>query len=318
MTAPLSVSPEVAEALAAGRPVVALESTIISHGFPWPRNLEMAQAVESEVRSAGAVPATVAVIDGRLRVGLDAAALERLATGRQVAKLSRADLAACIAARGTGATTVAATMIAARLAGIAVFATGGIGGVHRGAAESFDISADLGELSRTAVTVVAAGAKAILDLPRTLEVLETLGVPVIAFGQDAFPAFWSRDSGLPAPLRMDSPSEIAAAHLARAALGLDGGQLVANPIPAEAEIPLDTLGPVIARAEAEARDRGIAAKAVTPFLLGRIAELTEGRSITANVALVLNNARLAAGIAACLCGGAGASAEGIVSHRAST
>jgi pseudouridine-5'-phosphate glycosidase len=297
MTLQPVTTPEVAKALAEGRPAVALESTIISHGFPYPQNLEMAARVEAEVRAAGAVPATIAVLDGALRIGLDAAALERLATARGIAKLSRADLAVCLARRGTGATTVAATMVAARLAGIEVFATGGIGGVHRGAEQSFDISADLHELAQTAVTVVAAGAKAILDLPKTLEVLESLGVPVIAYGQDAFPAFWSRDSGLPAPLRADGPAEIAAAHVMRAALGLPGGQLVANPIPAGDEIAADALAPLIARAQAEAEAGGIAGKAVTPFLLARLFELSRGRTLDANVALVLSNARLAAAIA---------------------
>ncbi|MCX7646569.1 MAG: pseudouridine-5'-phosphate glycosidase [Rhodobacteraceae bacterium] len=297
MDAPLAFSPEVAAARAAGRPLVALESTIISHGFPYPRNLALARAVEAEVRAAGAVPATVAVIGGRIRIGLTEAETRALAETPDVAKLSRADLAQCLVTGRTGATTVAATMICARLAGIAVFATGGIGGVHRGAETSFDISADLQELAQTPVTVVSAGAKAILDLPKTLEVLETLGVPVIAVGQDAFPAFWSRDSGLPAPLRMDSPEGIAAAHVMRARLGLPGGQLVANPIPAADEIPAADLAPVIARAQAEAEAQGIAAKRVTPFLLSRIAELTGGRSVEANTALVLNNARLAAAIA---------------------
>ncbi len=293
----LTYSPEVRAARAAGAPVVALESTIITHGMPWPQNVETARRVEAEVRAAGAVPATIAVLGGVLHIGLSAAELETLGQARGVAKLSRADLAACLATGGTGATTVAATMIAARLAGIAVFATGGIGGVHRGAERSFDISADLRELSETPVTVVAAGAKAILDLPKTLEVLETLGVPVIAYGQDAFPAFWSRDSGLPAPLRMDSAARIAAAHRMRAALGLPGGQLVANPIPAAAEIPRPVITPVIEQALAEAEAQGIAAKAVTPFLLQRIFDLTGGRSLDANIALVLNNARLAAAIA---------------------
>ncbi|MEL6643518.1 MAG: pseudouridine-5'-phosphate glycosidase [Pseudomonadota bacterium] len=290
-------SPEVADALANNEPVVALESTIITHGMPWPRNLETARAVEDKVRQHGATPATIAVIDGTLHVGLDDAALEALAQADDVAKLSRADLAVCMAQGGTGATTVAATMIAAAQAGIDVFATGGIGGVHRGAEMSFDISADLQELALTPVTVVAAGAKAILDLPKTLEVLETLGVPVIAVGQDALPAFWSRDSGLRAPLRMDTPAELAASHLARSALGLRGGQLVTNPIPAEDEIPADDLAPLIAQATAEANAAGVTAKAVTPFLLQRIFELTDGRSLEANIALVLNNAALAAELA---------------------
>ena len=294
------LSQEAARARAEGRAIVALESTIITHGMPWPRNLDTARRVEDEVRAAGAVPATVAVIEGRLHAGLEPAALEWLARAEGVAKLSRADLAACLATGGTGATTVAATMIGAHLAGIEVFATGGIGGAHRGAETSFDVSADLRELSETPVTVVAAGAKAILDLPKTLEILETLGVPVITVGQDEFPAFWSRSSGLPSPLRMDAPEEIARAHRMRAALGLPGGQLVANPIPHEAEIPRAELDPIIERALSEAGARGIAAKAVTPFLLSRVLELTGGRSLEANIALVLNNARLAARIARAL------------------
>ena len=293
----ITLSPAVAAAQAEGRPVVALESTIITHGMPWPDNLEMARRVEAEIRAQGAEPATIAVLEGRLCVGLTDDQLQALAQAKGVAKLSRADMAVCMAEGRTGATTVAATMIAAARAGIAVFATGGIGGVHKGAEQSFDISADLQELAQTPVTVVAAGAKAILDLAKTLEVLETLGVPVIAYGQDALPAFWSREAGLRAPLRMDSPAAIARAHALRAALGLPGGQLVANPIPPEAEIPRDTMAPVIARATADAAAHGITGKAVTPYLLQRIFELTEGRSLTANIALVLNNARLAAQIA---------------------
>ncbi len=297
---PLHFSPEVAKARAEGRPLVALESTIITHGMPYPQNVETARAVEDEVRTAGAVPATIAVLEGRLHIGLTSEELELLAQATGVAKLSRADFAAALATGRTGATTVAATMIAARAAGIEVFATGGIGGVHRGAEQSFDISADLQELAQTAVTVVAAGAKAILDIPKTLEVLETLGVPVIAVGQDAFPAFWSRDSGLPAPLRMDDAAAIARAQVLRGALGLRGGQLVANPIPEADEIPAPELASAIAAATAEAEAQGVTGKQVTPFLLGRIFELTEGRSLTANIALVRNNARLAAAIAAAL------------------
>ncbi|MBN9886465.1 pseudouridine-5'-phosphate glycosidase [Salipiger abyssi] len=292
-----TLSAPVADALANGTPVVALESTIITHGMPWPQNLEMARRVEDAVRAEGAVPATIAVLDGRLCVGLDDAQLEALAQARNVAKLSRADLAVCVAEGGTGATTVAATMIAAARAGIATFATGGIGGVHRGAESNFDISADLQELAQTPVTVVCAGAKAILDLPKTLEVLETLGVPVIAYGQDQLPAFWSRDAGLRAPLRMDTPGQIARAQAMRVALELPGGQLVANPIPAEAEIPREVLAPVVARATADAESHGIRGKQLTPYLLQRIFELTEGRSLDANIALVLNNARLGARIA---------------------
>lgn len=299
MTAPLTHSPEVSDALAAGRPVVALESTIITHGMPWPQNLEMARQVEQVIRDNGAVPATIAVMDGQIHVGLTDDALQALARtpSDQAMKLSRADLAVCLANGRTGATTVAATMICAHLAGIRVFATGGIGGVHRGAESSFDISADLQELSQTPVTVVAAGAKAILDLPKTWEVLETLGVPVIAYGQDDLPAFWSRNSGIRAPLRMDDAGQIAAAAAMRGRLGLKGGQLVANPIPPEAEIARDQIMPVIEQALSEAEAQGVAAKEVTPFLLQRIFELTGGRSLQSNIALVLNNARLASQIA---------------------
>lgn len=293
---PLSFTPEVCAALDAGRPVVALESTIITHGMPYPQNLVMARDVEAAIRDNGATPATIALMDGRIRIGLDDAALERLAQAREVMKVSRADLAVCLTTGRIGATTVAATMICAALAGIRVFATGGIGGVHRGVERSMDVSADLYELAATPVTVVSAGAKAILDIPRTVELLETLGVPVIAVGQDAIPAFWSRDSGLPAPLRLDDPAQIAAAARMRRTLGLPGGQLVVNPIPAEAEIPRSEMIPVVDAALAEAQ--GIAAKEVTPFLLDRIFELTEGRSLDANIALVLANARLAARIAA--------------------
>ncbi|MDP2579620.1 pseudouridine-5'-phosphate glycosidase [Shimia thalassica] len=293
----VTTSPEVTEALAAGRPVVALESTIITHGMPWPQNLEMARKVEATIRAIGATPATIAVIDGALFAGLTDAQLENLAQTKDAAKLSRADLAVCMAQGGTGATTVAATMIAARLAGIHVFATGGIGGVHKGAEETFDISADLSELAQTEVTVVAAGAKAILDIPKTLEVLETNGVPVIAYGQDSIPAFWSRESDLQAPLRMDTAKDIASAHLLRGQIGLPGGQLVANPIPQEDEIPAAVLAPIIAQATKEADEQGVSGKKVTPFLLSRIFELTEGRSLEANIALVLNNARLASEIA---------------------
>lgn len=293
----LHLSAEVHAARVAGTPIVALESTIITHGMPYPQNVETARAVEQDIREAGAVPATIAVIEGRLHVGLEPDQLDALGQAQGVAKLSRADMAACIATGGTGATTVAATMIAARFAGIEVFATGGIGGVHKGAEQSFDISADLHELAQTPVTVVAAGAKAILDLPKTLEVLETLGVPVIAYGQDSFPAFWSATSDLPAPLRMDDSASIARAHAARRALGLPGGQLVANPIPADAQIAAEDLAPVIAQAQAQADAQGISGKAVTPFLLQAIFEATGGRSLTANIALVRNNARLAAKIA---------------------
>ncbi len=293
----ITYSAEVEAARAEGKPIVALESTIITHGMPYPQNVEVAAQVEADIRAAGAVPATMAVIKGTLHVGLEADTLQSLGQAEGVAKISRADFAACMASGGPGATTVAATMIAARLAGISVFATGGIGGVHKGAETSFDISADLLELAQTAVTVVAAGAKAILDVPKTLEVLETQGVPVIAYGQDSFPAFWSATSDLSAPLRMDSAADIARAHFLRGALELPGGQLVANPIPAEEQIPAEDLAPIIAQAQSEADAQGVTGKDVTPFLLQRIFELTEGRSLEANIALVRNNARLAAEIA---------------------
>ena len=293
----LSFSDEVAAARADGAPLVALESTIITHGMPHPQNVKTARAVEAEVRAAGAVPATIAVLDGALCIGLSDAQLDGIGQAKDVAKLSRADLAACLAVGGTGATTVAATMIAAHLAGIKTLATGGIGGVHHGAEANFDISADLQELAQTPVTVVAAGAKAILDIPKTLEVLETLGVQVIAFGQDDFPAFWSRSSGLPAPIRMDRAEDIADAHRMRTNMGLPGGQLVANPIPEADEVPTALLAPAIEIALSDAASGGIAAKDVTPFLLQRVFELTDGRSLAANIALVLNNARLGAKIA---------------------
>ncbi|WP_417586275.1 pseudouridine-5'-phosphate glycosidase [Pararhodobacter oceanensis] len=296
----LIYSKEVAQARAQGRPIVALESTIITHGMPFPQNVETARTVEDDVREGGAVPATIAILKGRIHIGLEPEELDALGQAQDVMKLSRADLAACLALGRDGATTVAATMICAEMAGISVFATGGIGGVHRGAETSFDISADLHELAQTPVTVVGAGAKAILDLPKTMEVLETLGVPVIAYGQDQIPAFWSRESGLTAPLRMDSAAQIAASHKMRVQLGLRGGQLVTNPIPADAEIPRAEIVPVIEEALAAAAAQNISAKEVTPFLLARIFEQTEGRSLDANIALVRNNARLAAQIAAAL------------------
>ncbi|WP_435168083.1 pseudouridine-5'-phosphate glycosidase [Falsirhodobacter sp. 1013] len=297
MTLPLILQSSVEEALANGTPVVALESTIITHGMPYPQNVEMARAVEDTIRAGGAVPATIAIMNGAIHIGLDDEDLEILGQTPDAMKLSRADLAVGITSGRVGATTVAATMICAQLAGIDVFATGGIGGVHRGAETSFDISADLPELGQTAVTVVAAGAKAILDLPKTFEVLETMGVPVIAYGQDELPAFWSRQSGLKAPLRMDTAAQIANAHVMRGLLGLPGGQLIANPIPAEHEIPQEEIGPAVEAALRDAEAQGIAAKEVTPFLLDRIFTLTEGRSLRSNIELVLNNARLAAEIA---------------------
>jgi pseudouridine-5'-phosphate glycosidase len=294
------VSPDVAAALAQGRPVVALESTIITHGMPYPQNSEMAANVETIIRAEGAVPATIAVIDGRLKIGLSDGEREALARTQGAMKLSRADLAYAVARGRTGGTTVAATMIAAALAGIRVFATGGIGGVHQGAERTFDISADLDELAKTPVIVVSAGPKAILDVDKTLEVLETRGVPVVCFATDVVPAFWSRTSSHPAPLRLDTPHEIAAFQRARAELGIGGGMLVANPVPEEDEIPAQAMAAHIGKAQADAARDGISGKAVTPYLLARILELTGGASLRTNIALVENNARLAARIAGAL------------------
>ncbi len=302
---PIAYSDEVTAAKERGAPLVALESTIITHGMPYPGNLEMARSVEAIIREEGAVPATIAVIDGVLHVGLDDATLEALAQTSGAMKLSRADLAFAIAERRTGATTVAATMIAAALAGIRVFATGGIGGVHRKAEESFDISADLDELSRTGVIVVCAGAKAILDIPKTLEVLETRGVPVVTYDSMDFPAFWSRQSGLPSPLMLNSPAAIAHFQRVREQLGIDGGMLVANPVPEESEIPRREMEIYIQRALDHAERDEITGKAVTPYLLDTIFRLTDGRSLATNIALVENNARLAAEIAVALAVGSG-------------
>ena len=295
----MSYTPEVADALRDGAAVVALESTIITHGMPYPDNLEMARSVEAVIRQQGAVPATIAVIDGALHIGLSDLQAEQLAQTKDAMKLSRADLTYAMISKQTGGTTVAATMMAAHAAGIRVFATGGIGGVHKGAETSFDISADLDELARTPVTVVSAGAKAILDIPKTLEALETRGVPVIAFGQSELPAFWSRSSGIDAPLRMDSAQAIAdlmARRTAQEAFA-HGGILIANPVPADAEIPLEEMSVLIDQAQQEAGAHGIAGKQVTPWLLGRILEISGGRSLQTNIALVENNARLAADIA---------------------
>ncbi|MBD9372569.1 pseudouridine-5'-phosphate glycosidase [Rhizobium sp. ARZ01] len=297
---PIAYSAEVTAAKERGAPLVALESTIITHGMPYPGNLEMARSVERIIREEGAVPATIAVIDGVLHIGLDDSALEALAQTSGAMKLSRADLAFAIAERRTGATTVAATMIAAARAGIRVFATGGIGGVHRKAEETFDISADLDELARTDVIVVCAGAKAILDIPKTLEVLETRGVPVITYDSPNFPAFWSRDSGLPSPLMLNSPAAIANFQAVREQLGIDGGMLVANPVPAGNEIPRREMEIYIERALDNAERDEVSGKAVTPYLLDTIFRLTDGRSLATNIALVENNARLAAEIAVAL------------------
>ena len=293
-------SPAVAAALAAGRPVVALESTIITHGMPWPRNVETARLVEDAVREEGGEPATIVVLDGVIRAGLDDDTLDRIGRAEGFLKLSRADLGHAVAAGLNGSTTVAATMIAADRAGIEVFATGGIGGVHRGAERTFDVSADLQELARTPVCVVCAGAKAILDLPKTLEALETLGVPVVGFRTDEFPAFWSRSSGLPAPIRLDTPEAIAALLRSRRELRLEGGVLVGNPISRAAEITADEIDPAIVAAIDEAEALGVSGKALTPFLLSKMFELTGGRSLDANVALVVSNARLATRIALAL------------------
>jgi pseudouridylate synthase len=297
----LLVSPEVKEALAAGRPVVALESTIISHGMPYPENLRTALEVEAVVRARGAVPATVAVMGGRIVAGLDRAQIEELGkAGQAAAKVSRRDLPEILAQKKLGATTVSATMIGAALAGIKVFATGGIGGAHRGAQRTFDISADLTELAETRVAVVCAGAKAILDIGLTLEILETLGVPVISYGTDDFPAFYTRSSGFKAECRLDSPAEIAAALRAKWALGLKGGAVIANPVPREFEADPTLINKAIAEALAEAERMGVAGKQVTPFLLEKVAGATAGRSLVSNIALVKNNAALAADIAAAL------------------
>lgn len=297
---PLQYSAEVAAAKARGAPIVALESTIITHGMPYPGNLDMARSVERIIREEGAVPATIVVIDGVLHIGLEDAQLEALSQSEGAMKVSRADLPFAIAERRTGATTVAATMIGAALAGIKVFATGGIGGVHRGAEETFDISADLEELARTGVIVVCAGAKAILDIPKTLEVLETRGVPVVTYDSPVFPAFWSRDSGLKSPLMLNSPAAIANFQAVREALGITGGMLIANPVPEADEIPREEMEIYIARAIDNAERDEIAGKAVTPYLLDNLFHLTDGRSLKTNIALVENNARLAAEIAVAL------------------
>jgi len=294
---PIVYSREVAAAKVRGAPLVALESTIITHGMPYPGNLNMARSVEAIIRQQGAVPATIAVIDGVLHIGLEDDQIATLAQLPNIMKLSRADIAFAIAERRSGATTVAATMIAAARAGISVFATGGIGGVHRGGEESLDISADLEELARTAVIVVSAGPKAILDIPKTLEVLETRGVPVVTYDSEEFPAFWSRNSGLRSPLSLSSPAAIANFQLMRQQLGLGGGILIANPVPEEDEIPREEMEIYIGRALANAEREEVSGKDVTPFLLDNIFHLTQGRSLKTNIALVENNARLAAEIA---------------------
>lgn len=298
---PVSIKAEVREALEQGSPVVALESTIISHGMPYPDNVATARVVEQIIRDHGATPATIAILDGIARIGLDDDQLELLGSDAHVRKVSIRDLPHVIARKEHGATTVATTMRLAAIAGIRVFVTGGLGGVHRGAATSFDESADLMELSRTPVTVVSAGVKSILDIGATLERLETLGVPVVGYRTDDFPAFFTRSSGFAAPLRCDEPAEIAAMMHAMSELGLTSAISVANPAPAEDEVPAERIDSVIAQALAEADAQGVHGKDVTPYLLGRIVELTEGESLRANIALVFNNARLGAAIATAYC-----------------
>ncbi|MCG9625757.1 pseudouridine-5'-phosphate glycosidase [Vibrio mediterranei] len=298
----LDIQPEVAQALAENKPVVALESTIISHGMPYPRNVETALLVEETIRESGAIPATIAIIKGRLKVGLDKEQIEYLGkAGTSVTKVSRRDIPFMVAGEKDGATTVAATMILAEMAGIRVFATGGIGGVHRGAQETFDISADLQELANTDVAVVCAGAKSILDLALTREYLETQGVPVIGYQTDSLPAFYTRESEHGIDYRLDSAKEIAIALKAKWEMKLAGGAVIANPIPVEYAMPVETINSAIEQALAEADEQGIAGKESTPFLLARVCELTGGNSLDSNIQLVLNNARLGAAIAKSSC-----------------
>ena len=299
----LDIAPEVRLALQQGQPVVALESTIISHGMPYPQNVATALRVEAEVRNSGALPATIAVIDGRLTAGLNAAQIEALGrAGPTVMKVSRRDLPFIVATDQTGATTVAATMIIAAMAGIRVFATGGIGGVHRGAAQTFDISADLQELARTPVAVVCAGAKSILDLGLTLEYLETHGVPVVGYRTAQLPAFFTQDSGFSVDYRLDDASEIARLLQIKWAMGLGGGVVIANPIPAAHAMPRAVIDAAIEQALSDAQTQGISGKQTTPFLLERVNALTGGNSLAANIELVLNNARLASAVAVALAG----------------
>lgn len=288
---------EVKEALESGKPVVALESTIISHGMPYPENVKMAKEVEEVIRENGAVPATIALMNGRIKIGLTNEDLELLATSQNVRKTSRRDLAYVLSAKEIGATTVATTMICAELAGIAIFVTGGIGGVHRGAETTMDISADLEELSQTNVAVICAGAKSILDIGLTLEYLETKGVPVVGYGTDAFPAFYSATSQFTSNFRVDSPEQVADMLKMKWDLGLNGGAVIANPIPDESSLDEQEISAIIEKALQEANDNGIKGKDVTPFLLGKVKELTEGKSLEANIALVMNNAKIGAQIA---------------------
>jgi pseudouridine-5'-phosphate glycosidase len=301
----IDFAPEVAAARAEGRAIVALESTIISHGMPYPQNVQTAREVEAIIRAQGAVPATIAVLGGKIRIGLTDAELELLGRSPEALKVSRRDLPFVIAGAKIGATTVAATMICAALAEIAVFVTGGIGGVHRGAETSFDISADLQELARTSVAVVCAGAKSILDIGLTLEYLETHGVPVISVGQDNFAAFYTPDSGFKADFRLDAAAEQARFIQTKWALGLAGGIVISNPVPSVDAMPKSEIDAMTAQALNEAASQGITGKAVTPFLLGRIKALTAGRSLTTNIALVKNNARVGAQLALALAKRAG-------------
>ena len=293
----VDIHKDVLNALNSGTPIVALESTIITHGMPFPDNVEMASSVETLISNNGVVPATIAVIDGRIKIGLTSDELTQLAKVKNALKISRADMAFAISQGKTAGTTVAATMIIARMAGIRIFATGGIGGVHRGAETNFDISADLTELGKTDVLVVAAGAKAILDVPKTLEVLETQGVPVVGYQTDSLPAFWTRESNLDVPLRMDSTSQISDFMKVRDELNLNSGILIANPIPEIDEIPAKIINSYIEKAQAEMENNNISGKQVTPFLLKRIFELSNGSSLISNIALVKNNAYVAAKIA---------------------
>lgn len=298
----LDISPEVQQALAEGKPVVALESTIISHGMPYPKNVETALLVEKTIRDNGAVPATIAIIGGRLKAGLSPEEIEYLGkSGRKVAKVSRRDLAAIVARGADGATTVTTTMIIAHMAGIRVFATGGIGGVHRGAETTMDISADLEELANTPVMVVCAGAKSILDLGLTLEYLETKGVPVIGYGTDELPAFYTRRSGFGVDYRVDTPAQLAAMFRAQQELGMKGGMLVTNPIPEQYAMDKEVIDAAIDQAVRESREKGIHGKETTPFLLARVVELTGGDSLESNIQLVLNNAVVASRTASELC-----------------
>ncbi|WP_062353068.1 pseudouridine-5'-phosphate glycosidase [Bacillus kwashiorkori] len=293
----LEVKQEVADALKTGKAVVALESTIISHGMPYPQNVETALKVEQIIRDHGAIPATIAILGGKLKVGLTTEEIEILGKNNNVVKTSRRDIPFIVARRGDGATTVASTMIIAALAGIKVFATGGIGGVHRGAQETFDISADLQELAHTNVAVVCAGAKSILDLGLTLEYLETQGVPVVGFGTEELPAFYTRKSGFPVDYRVDDAQDLATAIHAKWELGLNGGVVVANPIPAQYEMDYDTITNAIENALIEADEKGIKGKESTPFLLGKVKEITAGKSLESNIQLVYNNAKLGAQLA---------------------